>query len=528
MRIPFDSLCLSAVAFELRAFLGAKVQKVVQPDPYTVVLCLYGPGEGHFLISCDPNFARAHFITKRRKNPQPVLGFCTQLRAHLEGGFVAEARQVGFDRLLEIDFNTSGGPRSLVAELMGKHSNVILLSADLRVIAAAKTVGPAKSRRPVLPGRPYEKPPFEPKPPVWEAGPGDDLRAFEGASPFLVGLIERGVVRPAEIGRLVRSGAYEPVLVRGSGAYPLPLEGGQRKPTLSVALELHYDEAERLHQIGQLRQSLLTQLGRVRLAREAAIHDLEQAADAAKRAGTLQLQAELILAYGPSLWPGADRLEASDYEGNPLTIRLDPELDYKQNANRLFEKAKKAKQAAAGVQEQLARMREDLSALETALAQVEAAEDLERLEELAGQARHRRWLFVQSAPSAGKEERPYQGHKIKELLGPNGWRVLYGENAAANDYLTTKVAKPNDWWFHVRSAVSAHVVIPTANRPERVSREAILFAAKTAALNSASKHSSLVPVDYTLKKYVRKPRGSAPGFVVYDHEKTIDVDMSKS
>ena len=114
---------------------------------------------------------------------------------------------------------------------------------------------------------------------------------------------------------------------------------------------------------------------------------------------------------------------------------------------------------------------------------------------------------------------PYQGHKIRELQGPGGWRVLYGENATSNDYLTTKVAKPNDWWLHVRSGTSTHVIIPTANHPEKVSREALEYAAKIAVMNSTSKHSSYVPVDYTLKKYVRKPRGSAVGLAVYDHEK---------
>lgn len=528
MRIPFDSLCLNAIVHELKPFVGARVQKIVQPDANTVVLGMFGPGEGHLLISCDPVFARAHFVTKRRRNPQPLYGFCTQLRSHLEGSFIAEARQIGFDRILEIDFNTPNGPRRLIAELMGKHSNVILLGADQRIIAAAKTVGVGKSRRPILPGRPYEKPPFDPKAPLWEAREGDELEKYEGASPFLARLIEGGHLSPADVGALAASGRYQPALLRGAGAYPIQLPGAQPKESLSIALELHYDQAVAEYQANQLRQTLTGQLNRVLLARDAAIHDLEQAADAAKRAGFLQMQAELILAYGQGLREGAEQLEAFDYEGNPIVIPLKKDLSFKENANRLFEKARRAKQAAASVQDQLVRIREERRAIRQMLDQIGECASLEELELIAGQAKEKRWLHSQPAPAKTKEDRPYQGHKIRELVGPGGWRILYGENATANDFLTTKVAKPNDLWFHVRSATSAHVVIPTANHPEKVSQEAVLYAAKTAALNSPSKHSRLVPVDYTLKKYVRKPRGSAVGFVVYDHEKTIDIDCTKS
>ena len=102
--------------------------------------------------------------------------------------------------------------------------------------------------------------------------------------------------------------------------------------------------------------------------------------------------------------------------------------------------------------------------------------------------------------------------------------VLYGENSEANDYLTLRVAKPNDWWLHVRGNVSAHVVVVTRNEPEKVSREALLFAAKVAVQHSTLKHSGYVPVDYTLKKYVRKPRGAAKGAALYTHEKTLHID----
>jgi len=113
---------------------------------------------------------------------------------------------------------------------------------------------------------------------------------------------------------------------------------------------------------------------------------------------------------------------------------------------------------------------------------------------------------------------------VRELLGPGGYKVLFGETAEANDYLTLRVAKPNDWWLHVRGHRSAHVVVPTQNQPERVGMEVLLFAAKVAVHNSPTKHSGYVPVDYTLRKYVRRPRGAAMGTVLYTHEKTLHVE----
>ena len=176
------------------------------------------------------------------------------------------------------------------------------------------------------------------------------------------------------------------------------------------------------------------------------------------------------------------------------------------------------------VAEQTVRLTEDLAALRTAIKRVEDSARLDDLEDIAAEAERRRWLHHQPLPTTVKSERPYQGHSIRELVAPGGWKVLYGENAESNDYLTLRLGKPNDWWLHVRGGVSAHVILFTQNQPEKVSRDALLFAAKIAVRNSPSKHSGYVPVDYCLKKYVRRPKGAPLGTVTYTHEKTLHVE----
>jgi predicted ribosome quality control (RQC) complex YloA/Tae2 family protein len=296
------------------------------------------------------------------------------------------------------------------------------------------------------------------------------------------------------------------------------------RSSISVALEQHFDLAVLANEIESLRSSLLASLRRVLLAREVALADLDQARAAGETAGTWQLMGELVLAYGGSIQEGQKSLQAWDYEGAEITIALDPELGFKDNAQRLFDRAKKAKTRMAMVQDQVERLRADKSLLNVTIARIEAEQRLDRLRELQDEAKAHKWLQKQPLQAAKKEDRPYEGHRIRELLGPQGLTVLYGENAESNDFLTLRVAKPNDYWLHVRGNVSAHVVIVTQNHPEKVSREAILFAAKVAVLNSPTKHSGYVSVDYTLKKYVRKPRGAAKGAASYTNEKTVHVE----
>jgi len=109
-------------------------------------------------------------------------------------------------------------------------------------------------------------------------------------------------------------------------------------------------------------------------------------------------------------------------------------------------------------------------------------------------------------------------------MTPDGWEILHGETSQANDHLTQRVARPNDVWLHARQITGAHVIIRTAGQKGVVPRPVLMQAALIAARNSDAKHSSLVPVDYTFRKHVRKPRGAAPGLVTYRNEKTIDVN----
>jgi len=522
---PFDSFCLAAVTAEVKQLVGARVQRVWQPEPLTIVVSLYWGSERLLLLSADPTFARAH-LTGRRPASKDLPEFCVQLRKRLTDSRLEVVRQRGLDRILELGFSTEDGDFMLVGEFMGKHSNLMLVDSARNVLAAAKWVGPRQSKRPVLPGKPYTPPPFEVRPTFLEASPEDELRDYEGVSPFLVKLIKSGVPL-ADIQNAVKASAYLPVLSPGFGAYPWTLESlgvpVVAKASISQALDAAFKEIVESTRLEQARSALRARLSRVLLARETALNDLHQAVLAAEKARETQVLGELILAYQGMVGQGDTSLTAWDMQGNEVQIWLEPKLTPAENAERYFAKAKRAKAGAELVRGQRERINSDVLDIASMLQALDLVTTAGQVVELEDQARRRRWLVEMRLPTE-KELRPFEGHAVRELLSPGGYRVLYGTNATSNDYVTTRVAKPNDWWLHVRGATSAHVVLMAGKTPEKVPAADILFAAEVAVRNSPSKHSSYVPVDYTLKRYVRKPRGSAAGFVSYTHEKTLHVD----
>lgn len=404
MRIPFDSLVLEAVVDEIAPYVGGRVQGVRQPNDFDLVLNLYAGGrEGYLLLSCHPEFARAHFVTRRSTAPPQPPVFCATVRARVDTGTLKSVTQVGRDRILELEFESDHGVHRLIAEFMGKHGNLMLVDDCARVVAAQKWISPTRSTRPIQSGQPYKRPP------TFEEGKIN-------VSPFERKLFEAGqsVARP-----------FSPILSAGHGAYPvsvarLGLEEVSRA-SLSIALEQHFDRAIRDSKIEATRSGLLAPLERVLLARETALADLKQAQDAGLNAGKWQRWGELVLAYGASSPPEAISLKAWDYDGTELIIRLNPELDFKANANAYFERAKKAKARLGLVQDQIQRISRDADELEAVIHRVENAERLDELEEIYAEVSARRWLTQAPTKSAReKEERPFEGHKVRELMGPGG------------------------------------------------------------------------------------------------------------
>ena len=561
--IPFDSLNLYAVLQERDFFAGAQVQDIRQPEPLTIVLHLYAQrAEQRLLISADAQFARMHTISAKLPNAPTPPPFLQSLRKHLEGGIVRSMTMLGFDRIVQAEVQTREGVYRLMIELMGKHSNIILVEPTGLVRSALKWVSPRQSEaRPIRAGEPYRLPPTRVEGLLnpltvtdddWRAllaqmgEPRDWQAHIEGLSRFTADELEaacraQGIEGVVAWARRLREGAWQPVLIRDPqthralGAYPFPSlrfpdSWQHARTSVSLAWEQAFSERIQHARTDALRQSLLPNLRRALQARERALADLQRALHASQDADRWQLYGELILAFGHNLSAGATTLHAPDYtqpDAPEVAIPIDPSKTPAENAERYFHKARRARESRAELHARLQRLTDEANELRYALLQAEQAADPDALQRLHADAKAHGWLRKTTtlSPTKRAEKDPFEGHKIRAHLSPDGYQVLVGENAAANDFLLTRIAKPNDWWLHVRTGTGAHVIIRTENQPLRVPRSTLEFAARLAAQHSADRHARVVEVDYTLRKYVRKPKGAPAGFALYTHEKTLCVEL---
>ncbi len=260
-------------------------------------------------------------------------------------------------------------------------------------------------------------------------------------------------------------------------------------------------------------------------SRKQAMKSIERTLAEASRADRYRKVGELLLANLHSIEKGASSVKLVDFfdpQMPEVEIELDEKLTPQQNAERYFKRYQKARDSVAASRERRSIIEREISILDSALIDAQNAKSIDDLKKLR-QALISQDLLRQDLLRERREDE-FDGHRIRRHITSDGWEILYGENSQANDYLTQKIARPNDVWLHARSITGAHVVIRTAGHSGGVPRHVLLQAAKIAAQNSEAKHSSLVPVDYTYRKYVRKPRGAAPGFTTYRNEKTLDIN----
>ena len=577
----FDSLLLAAVRDELgKTLVGGKVEKIAQPDPLEILIRIYHAGHKHdLLLSCDPQEARVHLTHQRRENPPTPPAFCALLRKYLDGAWLDDvAMPLGFgERVLHLHFKAvDGAPYTLIAEIMGKHSNLILVTGAGTILGAAKTVGRSINRfRQILPGLAYVTPPRQrgkrdplvPLDPEAEPLEDDEVLSPEEAKEWLMGTwsgvspmlaqetilrVRRGLLTPQSLRHaltllltVVRVGDWMPRVWTDDkgvtlGAYPVPLLSvppslQHLRESVSVALDHAAGSIIRRDTFARGKESLLSALHRTRRLREREAEELQQGLKNAGRAEEYRQTGDLLLTNQSQIQRGQSLVSVPDYYAPPLpdgepTMRfivLDPTLPIHENAERFYKRSRKAETSAMTLRERRAQALEEAALIAQAEREASQATTPEEIAAIRTSMAESLMHGAQTAAPNSTSQRPnlpeFEGHKIKRAHTVDGWEILVGENATSNDYLTTKIAVSSDIWLHVRAAASAHGVIRAQNRPAAVSSAALQQAAEMVAARSESKHSSLIPVDYTLKKYVRKPRKSAPGAVTYQNEKTLFV-----
>lgn len=551
----FDTFCMAAVVAELRQqAAGLFLDRISQPGPLRLQLSFSGAGRRkRLLIDASARYARVHLVEQREAAPAEPPAFCMLLRKHLQGTPLREVRMPCFDRILDLQFSPGGVSRTLVIEIMGRHSNSILLDQDGVVIDSLKRVPPAASRvRPVLPGLPYSRPPgdrIDPGPLTLDElkralGPDADasslVRQLAGFGPFAA---EQACATGSDAAdgaaRLLQRCAaadFEPSLLfstdgRMAGCWAFcPVAGGwicRPAASMSGACEEFYRRAESEEASAAARGALRGALTPVLNALRRRMESSRAALDAKSSADELRICGELLQAAGKSIPRGEENVTLPNWYAPGragISIALDPTLDTQENAARYFRQYRRALAAAREAERRLPELTRSVEQVSAALARLEAAPD-ELLPQLQAEFAQEGWLDRRPpAGAAARKEEPEwpAGVRIRRLT-LDGWEILWGETAVSNDYLTQRVAAPHDLWLHARAVTGSHVVVRGVRDLERLPRHLLHEAALIAARHSAARHSSHVAVDYTFRRYVRKPRRSAAGPVTYTHESTLHV-----
>ena len=576
--MAFDAGMLRAVVQELnQALYDGKVEKIGQPAKEEIHMMLRHFGENHRLcIQVGSQRPRISLTARGRENPPVPPLFCTLLRKHLGGAKLLSVTQEGYERVARITFRGSdemGYPttRHLIAEIMGKYSNLILTDESDHILAVLRPVDfTTSTKRQLLPGMTYELPPKQDKiSPLDETCEGF-LSRIGGANPDI--LIDKYILQTylgtssqvareiaylaaghldatlAEVeptalwavfegwfDRVKRHEVTPTLIVDAEGApldytyAPLTYFGTAASvrtfDTFSDLLDACFESREKSERIKQRASDLWGILHRAmaRISRkmEAQMGELADA----EQGETYQRMADLITANIWQLKRGDDHLTTLDYYADPpveVTVPLDPRLTPAANAQRYYKYYTKAKHAKEYLAREMEKSREELAYLasvEVFLANAQSEHDLNEIrEELhrAGYASRMRGY----APPKQQKARPM------EYTAPvGGWRILVGRNNLQNDLLTFRTAGKHDLWFHAKGVSGSHVILLCDGaEPEA---EDYTYAATLAAIYSAAE-GDMVPVDYTRVRYVKKPPSSRPGYVTYSTNYTAYVKADRS
>ncbi|OPZ72815.1 MAG: hypothetical protein BWY80_01058 [Firmicutes bacterium ADurb.Bin456] len=497
------------------------------------------------------------------------------LRKHLEGGRILHFEQPGLERVLIIRTESRdelGNPseKHLICEIMGKHSNIILVDASTgTIVDGIKRYSYTVSRhREVLPGRPYLAPPAQSK-----INPLNlDEEQFRLAclnSPLDTALVEllqknfeglsivtcREIVYRSnlpletplnhcgdyelrtlwealeEVAGPAARGNFDPCLLTGPGDEPLDFAAlalehtgwNKRHGEMNLLLDIFYTTRERNMVFNREKRDLLAFLNKASARLEKKLNIYTEGIAETAGAEKFRLYGELLTASLFRLKQGCTEVELENYyqEGSPpVIIPLDPHLTPPENCQAYFKKYSKAKKTRLALGVRIEQAQEELDYLEgvgIALEQAGAPGELAEIrQELVEQG-----YLKPPPPRPGVKKVKKERHVPKpcSFLSSDGFQLLVGKNNRQNDYLTLRIAREEDIWLHTRELPGAHVIIRTEGKETPPST--LAEAAGLAAFFSKARGSKKVPVDYTLKKHVHKPRGARPGMVIYENQKTI-------
>ena len=575
--MALDGLVVHSLSHELHTKLvGGKVDKVHQPENDELVLYIRNNKESFKLVlSSSASNPRVYIANDYKKeNPIKAPMFCMLFRKYIQGGIITEISQINFERIIKISVESfdelkEKTTKDIYIEIMGRHSNIILVQ-NSKIIDSIKRIPPSVSRvRQLLPNMTYELPPAQDKiNPIKGTSIKsfiNILREFDGPiykgiySKFLgispsvaKEICHRANLNPNDNGNdktrdelsvlyrifsdlftNIKKDEYNPCIVIDENVDKVIdfscinlsyLDGNKfiKNDSISQIIEDYYktkDFKERVHQrTADLRKSISIKLERLYHKQKKIEKELRDA----DNADEFKVKGELLTSYIYMIQKGMESVEVANfYDANYSNIRiaLNKNLTPSENAQKYFKKYNKLKTAKIELTSQIAICNEEIEYLENIMLGIENCENLEELDDIKDELIKLGYAKAPFRYKAKKDIDPTT--KPNQFTSSDGFTILVGKNNKQNDYLTLRIADPEDLWMHTKNIPGSHVIIKCAGK--EVPDNTLLEAATLAAYFSKARLSSQVPVDYTMKKHVKKPSGSKPGMVIYETNSTIYV-----
>ncbi len=561
-----DGITLSVIVTELKMLSEAKIERIYQPLRDEITMYLHSKeGKKCLTLSASASDCRIHLSTNNRSNPEKAPNFCMVLRKYLSGGRIAEIKQIGLDRIvyIYIDAKDDMGVScryTLIIEMMGKYSNIILNNQEGRILDSIKHVSmDISSKRQILPGLKYTLPPSEKYNPLTtdlntlakllsaQELPTALVTYLEGISPQTAIQLCGEYYKDMSPKFLSDNDAYsfsqyiqerifkilehpKPCLQKNMQGKPvffsaIPYaayteEGREYFETANALIDHFYA----LRIFGTLFKGRQDSLLRIlhkqinRLEKNVKIH--LETIQGRKKADKFLLYGELISANLYQLKRGTAEAEVLNYYTNEIIkIPLDPSISPAQNASKFFKKASKMKHGANIAKEHYEKDYAELTYLNSLEFDTLSASNLEDLDAVRSELV--RFGYLSLAPKEKiKREDPLA--RPRKFLTQNGYTVLAGRNSRQNDILTMRIAQENDYWFHAKNTPGSHVLLFTqGTQPPEID---LFQAATIAASLCRAKNSGKLAVDYVLRKHIWKANGAKPGMVLYDSYRTLVVE----
>lgn len=555
--MSFDGFLTHALVKELVAHLiGGKVAKIYQPFEQELQLVVRSQRQNfRLLVSIHPQYYRLHLTDERPSNPEHAPMFCMLLRKHLEQAVLLDIQQVENDRILELHFtgrDELGDSQvyRLIIELMGRHSNVILVNGQDRIIDCLKHVPMAlNSYRLLQPGADYRRPPQdEHQVNLFKLSQAERTELAEhlasATSPGQVQARIQGLGRLASqsfLAQVQKGASWDKLLadfcqaVDAGGAYfleadkpdfymtPLPAVAGQwiAHETLSGLIAFYYAERVRLDRIKQMTGDLNQRLQYLIDRNQLKLANLDRDQAVASESESYRIKGELLSAYAYQIQKGQTQVALPNYYDNDqvIEIELDPRKTAIENSQAYFKRYTKYRDALKHIALQRQLAQEEIAYLESVQVQLSRA-DLQDVAQIRLELAEQGYLSAKQQNL--KKRRQDKGLGPRLYRASDGTRILVGRNNLQNDQLSLKQANKNFWWLHAKNIPGSHVIIESDHPSDTTLTEAAMLA----AYYSKFQQSANVPVDYLQVKFLRKPNGAKPGYVIYEGQKTLSVTPS--